>query len=181
MPAAHRAVALWQVGRKEDSLEPEMRRALPGWTCMIPPRIAALSRRLGLPGLELSASEAEAGRGSLLTGLFPVPQYTPPGGYHLDPSSGACLCPRRKSLSVEGHLGHRRTRRDAAYARHRAHSRRRRARKAAQRSVLQSRSRRTLSAEPDGTDERKSASSSPRPIMRAPTRSPAGSPRGPRS
>jgi soluble lytic murein transglycosylase-like protein len=84
IPAAHRAVALWQVGHK-DSLEPEMRRAFAGMDLHDSAAFAALSRRLGLPGLELSASEAEAGRGSLLTGLFPVPQYTPPGGYHLDP------------------------------------------------------------------------------------------------
>ena len=84
IPAAHRAVALWQVGHT-DGVEAEMRRAFAAMDLHDSAAFAALSRRLGLPGLELSASEAEAGRGELLTGLFPVPKYTPPGGYHIDP------------------------------------------------------------------------------------------------
>jgi soluble lytic murein transglycosylase-like protein len=84
IPAAHRAVALWQVGHN-DGVEAEMRRAFAGMDLHDSAAFAALSRRLGLPGLELKASEAEAGRGELLTGLFPVPKYTPPGGYHIDP------------------------------------------------------------------------------------------------
>ncbi len=83
IPSAHRAVALWQVGQA-DNVEPEMRRAFAQMDLHDSAAFAALARHLGLPGLELSASEAEAGRGSLLTGLFPVPTYTPPGGYHLD-------------------------------------------------------------------------------------------------
>jgi soluble lytic murein transglycosylase-like protein len=84
IPAAHRAVALWQVGHT-DGVEAEMKRAFSEMDLHDSAAFAALSRHLGLPGLELSASEAEAGRGSLLTGLFPVPEYTPPGGYHMDP------------------------------------------------------------------------------------------------
>lgn len=84
IPAAHRAVALWQVGQT-DGLEAEMRRAFAAIDLSQSAAFAALSRRLDLPALELRASEAQAGRGELLTGLFPVPQYTPPGGYHIDP------------------------------------------------------------------------------------------------
>ena len=83
IPSAHRAVALWQVGHA-DGVEAEMHRAFSQMDLHDAAAFAALASRLSLPGLELSASEAEAGRGSLLTGLFPVPQYTPPGGYHID-------------------------------------------------------------------------------------------------
>jgi soluble lytic murein transglycosylase-like protein len=85
IPAAHRAVALWQVGQT-DGIDAEMRRAFASIDLGQSAAFAALSHQLDLPALELRASEAEAGRGELLTGLFPVPQYTPPGGYHLDPS-----------------------------------------------------------------------------------------------
>ena len=84
IPAAHRAVALWQIGRTE-YVEPEMARAFATIDAQNIGAFAALSRQLGVPDLELRASEAQAGRGELLTGLFPVPQYTPPGGYHIDP------------------------------------------------------------------------------------------------
>lgn len=84
IPAAHRAVALWQVGRTE-YVEPEMARAFAAVDRQDINAFAALSRSLDVPDLELRASEAEAGRGELLSGLFPVPQYTPPGGYHIDP------------------------------------------------------------------------------------------------
>jgi len=49
---------------------------------------AALARRVDNPNLELRASETTASRNSvnLLTGLFPVPQYRPDGGYTLDPA-----------------------------------------------------------------------------------------------
>jgi soluble lytic murein transglycosylase len=83
IPSAHRAVALWQVGHT-DGVESEMRRAFSEMDLHDAAAFAALARSLSLPGLELNASEAEAGHGSLLTGLFPVPQYTPPGGYHID-------------------------------------------------------------------------------------------------
>jgi len=84
IPAARRAVALWQVGRS-DYVEPEMARAFAAIDSHDIDAFAALSRKLDVPDLELRASEAEAGRGELLSGLFPVPQYTPPGGYHIDP------------------------------------------------------------------------------------------------
>jgi soluble lytic murein transglycosylase-like protein len=84
IPSAHRAVALWQVGQTSD-VENEMRRAFAAIDLGQSAAFAALAHRLDLPALELRASEAQAGRGELLTGLFPVPQYTPPGGYHIDP------------------------------------------------------------------------------------------------
>ena len=83
IPAAHRAVALWQIGRT-NSLDQEMNRAFAEIDLGDAAAFAALAHKLDLPGLELRASEARAGRGELLTGLFPVPQYTPPGGYHID-------------------------------------------------------------------------------------------------
>ena len=46
--------------------------------------MAALARGIGVPNVELRASEASAARGLMLTGLFPVPPYSPEGGYHID-------------------------------------------------------------------------------------------------
>jgi soluble lytic murein transglycosylase-like protein len=84
-PAAHRAVALWQIGEPE-YLHEEMARALSGMDPRNSQTYAALARQMSLPDLELRASEAVAARGTLLTGLFPVPGYTPSGGYHMDKS-----------------------------------------------------------------------------------------------
>jgi soluble lytic murein transglycosylase-like protein len=39
-----------------------------------------------VPNVELRASEKSAARGLLLTGLFPVPPYSPDGGYRIDSS-----------------------------------------------------------------------------------------------
>jgi len=47
---------------------------------------AALARALDQPNLELRASETQASRGNMLTGLYPVPRYRPEGGYVLDPA-----------------------------------------------------------------------------------------------
>jgi soluble lytic murein transglycosylase-like protein len=82
---AHRAVALWQCGETED-LGPEMDRAFGEIDMKLDPTFAAVARQLNLPNLELRASETSASRGILLTGLFPVPQYKPDGGYTIDPA-----------------------------------------------------------------------------------------------
>jgi soluble lytic murein transglycosylase-like protein len=39
-----------------------------------------------VPNIELRASEASAARGLIFTGLFPVPPYSPDGGYQIDSS-----------------------------------------------------------------------------------------------
>ncbi len=85
VPAAHRAVALWQIGRTED-VAGEMDRALAAIDRRQGSAYAALARRLDLPNLELRACETVASRGLMLTGLFPVPRYAPAGGYHVEPS-----------------------------------------------------------------------------------------------
>jgi soluble lytic murein transglycosylase len=85
VPAAHRAVALSQTGQTED-IAAEMDRALATIDLRQGPAFAALARRLDLPNLELRACETAASRGVMLTGLFPVPRYAPPGGYRVDPS-----------------------------------------------------------------------------------------------
>ncbi|HEV7960793.1 MAG TPA: lytic transglycosylase domain-containing protein, partial [Rhizomicrobium sp.] len=84
-PAARRAVALWQVGEKEN-VGTELNRAFVYNDETLDPAMAALARDLGVTNIELRASEASAARGLLLTGLFPVPQYEPAGGYHIDKS-----------------------------------------------------------------------------------------------
>lgn len=85
IPAAHRAVALWQAGETE-TLAGEMDRALSKINLRQGAAYAALARKLDLPNQELRACETAASRGLMLTGLFPVPRYTPKGGYHIDPS-----------------------------------------------------------------------------------------------
>ncbi len=84
-PAAHRAVALWQVGRVSD-VPNEMNRAFAGIDYKMGGSFAALARAMNLPNVELRASETAAARGIMLTGLFPVPKYAPDGGYRIDPS-----------------------------------------------------------------------------------------------
>lgn len=83
--AIHRAVALWQVGRSED-VQNEMNRAFGQLKRADGAAFAALADDMVLPNLELRASETQAARGLMLSGLFPVPKYQPRGGYTVDPS-----------------------------------------------------------------------------------------------
>lgn len=85
VPAARRAVALWQVGENEN-VGTELNRAFVSNNEALDPAMAALARALGITNIELRASEASVTRGLLLTGLFPVPPYQPDGGYHIDNS-----------------------------------------------------------------------------------------------
>jgi soluble lytic murein transglycosylase-like protein len=85
IPAAHRAVALWQVGETSDIPE-EMERAFGESDPRLDPAFAALARQVGAPNIEMRASETSASRGIKLTGLFPVPPYKPDGGYTIDPA-----------------------------------------------------------------------------------------------
>jgi len=85
MPAAHRAVALWQVD-EGDYIGPELNHAFVDENPALDPAMAALARRLGVPNVELRASEKSVAQGLYLTGLFPVPRYTPEGGYKVDAS-----------------------------------------------------------------------------------------------
>jgi soluble lytic murein transglycosylase-like protein len=80
--AAHRAVALWQVGRTE-AIEGELSRAFGDISPDLDPAFAALARNLGLPALELRAAETAAPM-LRLSSLYPVPPYKPEGGYSLD-------------------------------------------------------------------------------------------------
>jgi soluble lytic murein transglycosylase-like protein len=84
-PAARRAVALWQIGENE-FVGPELNRAFVNNNERLDPAMAALARAIGVPNVELRASEASAARGIMLTGLFPVPPYNPDGGYRIDSS-----------------------------------------------------------------------------------------------
>jgi soluble lytic murein transglycosylase len=85
VPAARRAVALWQIGEK-DFAGPELNRAFVNNNERLDPGMAALARSIGVPNIELRASEASAARGLMFTGLFPVPPYSPDGGYQIDSS-----------------------------------------------------------------------------------------------
>ena len=85
MPSARRAVALWQVG-ENDFIGPELNRAFVEDNTALDPAMAALARDLGVTNVELRASEKSVAQGLLLTGLFPVPQYAPQDGYHVDQS-----------------------------------------------------------------------------------------------
>ncbi len=85
VPAAHRAVALWQIGENE-FVGPELNRAFVNNNERLDPAMAALGRAIGVPNIELRASEASAAHGIMLTGLFPVPPYKPDDGYRIDSS-----------------------------------------------------------------------------------------------
>ncbi len=85
VPAAHRAVALWQIGESEN-VGTELNRAFVGNNEALDPAMAALAHDLGITNIELRASEASVAHGLLLTGLFPVPPYQPEGGYRIDNS-----------------------------------------------------------------------------------------------
>jgi soluble lytic murein transglycosylase len=86
---AHRAVALWQIAEKkyDNYVNWELNRAFGDAADLkLDAAFAALARILGVPNVELRASETSYARGLTLTGLFPIPQYTPLGGYTIDPS-----------------------------------------------------------------------------------------------
>ena len=61
--------------------------------------MAALARAIGVPNVELRASEDSAARGLMLTGLFPVPPYAPDGGYQIDSVRWCWLSPASKAAS----------------------------------------------------------------------------------
>lgn len=86
---AHRAVALWQIDEKHYDyyVNTELNRAfgLSG-KLNLDAAYAALSRAIGVPNLELRASETSFAHGLTLTGLFPIPPYRPSGGYTIDPA-----------------------------------------------------------------------------------------------
>lgn len=85
IPAAHRAVALWQAG-ETNYIPGEMERAFGESDTKLDEAFAALARQVGAPNIEMRASEISASRGIRLTGLFPVPPYKPDGGYTIDPA-----------------------------------------------------------------------------------------------
>ena len=85
IPAAHRAIALYQVGETQ-YVHGEMTRALAAIDAGQSEGFAAMARQMNLPDLELRASELSISQGKRLTGLFPVPAYQPAGGYRIDPS-----------------------------------------------------------------------------------------------
>ncbi|HEU4548130.1 MAG TPA: lytic transglycosylase domain-containing protein [Rhizomicrobium sp.] len=84
-PSAQRAVALWQIGESA-YVGPELNRAFVNNDERLDPAMAALARDIGVPNVELRASEKCAARGIMLTGLFPLPAYNPDGGYKIDSS-----------------------------------------------------------------------------------------------
>ncbi len=85
IPSAHRAVALYQIGETA-WLHEEMQRAMAQMDMRGGETFAAVAHHMDLPDLELRASENAAARGRMLTGLFPIPGYGPPSGYHIDPA-----------------------------------------------------------------------------------------------
>jgi soluble lytic murein transglycosylase-like protein len=85
IPAAHRAIALYQIGETQ-YVHGEMMRALASIETPQSESFAAMAHQMNLPDLELRASELARSQGKRLTGLFPVPSYQPAGGYRIDPS-----------------------------------------------------------------------------------------------
>jgi soluble lytic murein transglycosylase len=85
IPSAHRAIALYQIGETND-LHEEMARALGTIDYGQAETFCAVAEHMNVPDLELRASEMAASNGRTLVGLYPVPDYAPPGGYHVDPA-----------------------------------------------------------------------------------------------
>lgn len=86
VPAARRAVALYQLGRSDDAAQ-ELNHAFgENENNALDPGYAALSRIIGVPNLELRASEKSIASGVKLTGLFPIPPYQPENGWKVDPA-----------------------------------------------------------------------------------------------
>jgi soluble lytic murein transglycosylase-like protein len=85
LPSAHRAIALWQIGRR-DAVEAELGRAFSEMPADLDVSFAAVARLLGYPTLEMRAAEDAAHNGVYLTSLYPVPNYQPAQGYTLDPA-----------------------------------------------------------------------------------------------
>lgn len=86
---AHRAVALWQIADKKYDyfVNSELNRAFgQSGKLNLDAAYAALARAVGVPNLELRASEISYAHGLVLTGLFPIPPYSPTGGYTIDPA-----------------------------------------------------------------------------------------------
>ncbi len=81
--AAHRAVALWQIGHT-DMVEAELAHAFGEIDPGLDAAFAALARHLGAPALELRAAELLSERDVQLTSLYPIPPYQPKGGYAID-------------------------------------------------------------------------------------------------
>lgn len=81
--AAHRAVAMWQIGRSEEA-QSDLVRAFAEMPAELDPAFAALAQRIGPATLALRASESAARRGMYLTTLFPEPNFQPHGGYTVD-------------------------------------------------------------------------------------------------
>ena len=103
VPTARRAVALWQIGENE-YVGPELNRAFVNNNERLDPAMAALARAIGVPNVELRASEASAARGIMLTGLFPVPPYNPDGGYRIDSSLVLAFARIESRFQTAGHL-----------------------------------------------------------------------------
>jgi soluble lytic murein transglycosylase-like protein len=85
IPSAHRAIALYQIGEMAD-LHEEMARAMAAMDYSQAETFCAAAEHMNIPDLELRASEMAASNGRTLVGLYPVPDYAPPGGYRIEPS-----------------------------------------------------------------------------------------------
>lgn len=84
-----RAIALWQIDEPTYAgyINAEINRGFgQGADLKADIAFAYLARKMGVPNLELRASETTAASGVLLTGLFPEPPYQPMGGYTVDPA-----------------------------------------------------------------------------------------------
>jgi soluble lytic murein transglycosylase len=105
--AAHRAIALNQVGEQRAAVPAELNRAFGESDGSHDMGYAYLARRMNSPNIELRASETAARGGVLLTGLFPVPAYKPDGGYTIDPSLVLAFirCESRFVADATSHAG----------------------------------------------------------------------------
>ena len=81
--AAHRAIALHQIGRNE-YVNDELMRACNEIDASQAVTFAAIAHEFGDAEIELKASQLAARNGTYLSTLYPVPKYAPRTGYQLD-------------------------------------------------------------------------------------------------
>jgi soluble lytic murein transglycosylase-like protein len=84
-PAGWRAIALLQIGQ-DDLAEQELRRIHPRDNALLAEALVALADDAGLPALALQVGNAVATPegGTFDAALYPLPHWTPPGGFGLD-------------------------------------------------------------------------------------------------
>ncbi len=98
-PAARRAVALAEVGRREDA-DLELRWLNGAIDDHLDHELLAVASTLDLPAAQIDIALGSSARG-LAAGLYPVPQYQPANGFQADPALIYALMRQESKFKVE--------------------------------------------------------------------------------